>query len=82
MTPVEVAAQVAVDQFQPAVGKLVGEQAASEADFLIQRPPSPPSHATYGNTYGPLGITATRACGPYSANDSATACSTVGTGST
>jgi hypothetical protein len=26
---------VAVDQFQPAVGEFVGEQAAREADFLV-----------------------------------------------
>src|SRR5262245_32765937 len=37
---------------------------------------------TYGNTYGPFGITATFAAGPYSASDSATAASTVAAGST
>src|SRR5439155_5281666 len=41
------------------------------------------AHApTYGNTYGPFGITATFAAGPYSASDSATAASTVAAGST
>jgi len=33
---VEVAAQVAVQQFQPAIGHLVGQQATSEADLLVQ----------------------------------------------
>src|SRR5262245_39675989 len=40
------------------------------------------TRATHGNTYGPLGITAIVALGPYSARQSATACSTVGAGST
>ena len=40
-----------------------------------------PQLATYGNTYGPFGITATLAAGPYSASDSATACSTDAAGS-
>jgi hypothetical protein len=34
---VEIAAQVAVDQLQAAVGQLVGQQAAGEADFAVQR---------------------------------------------
>src|SRR5262249_39473333 len=38
--------------------------------------------ATQASTYGPLGITATRARGPYSARLSDTACSTDATGST
>ena len=35
-------------------------------------------YATTGSTYGPLGITAIFACGPYSASESATAFSTLG----
>src|SRR5262249_47022076 len=38
--------------------------------------------ATYGNTYGPFGITATLALAPYSRKQSATAFSTVSAGST
>src|SRR6202008_3340005 len=34
---VEVAAQVAVEQLQAAVGQFVGEQAAGEADLAVQR---------------------------------------------
>jgi hypothetical protein len=34
---VDIAAQMAVDQLEPAVGQLVDEQAAGEADFLIER---------------------------------------------
>src|SRR5437868_3913672 len=46
----------------------------------VERTPHPA--ATAGRTYGPFGMTAMRASGPYSARESATACSTVGTDST
>ena len=39
-------------------------------------------HATCASTYGPLGMTAIRAAGPYSASEAATAASTVVAGST
>ncbi len=39
-------------------------------------------YPTHGMTYGPLGMTPTRADGPYSARHSATACSTEAAGST
>ena len=32
---VEVAAQVAVDEFEAAIGEFVGQQAAGEADFFV-----------------------------------------------
>ena len=35
---VEVAAQVAVDQFKAAIGQFVGQQGAGEADFFIEAP--------------------------------------------
>ena len=46
--------------------------------------PKPFSHtpSTYGSTYGPFGITAIRAAGPYSAKLSATAASTLAAGVT
>ena len=54
---------------------------ASHAGFRLPLP-SFTYAATTGITYGPLGTTATRAFGPYSAIASATACSTLGAEST
>jgi hypothetical protein len=64
-----------VGRFQPCGGKLLFGAVGPEYGVFH-------GYATYGRTYGPFGITATRAAGPYSARLAATASSTLGAGST